>query len=203
MDSSLVLVVGPDRRFFCWQLGDRRHVSGKTGTRSCCRLVDRRRDAAGAAGAWCANDGEIPAGLPQPRRPGAEVARRRGHRAAGRRLPAAGLYRGRVCGSRLRCEARIPAGRQAGASGDRRGQSRGGDGAGISDRRRAIAIGGERQGRRTLAAGAGLCFDHPGALSAVPRPACCKIFRKRYWPRWRRPRSMDCWIFRPCSTWDA
>ena len=142
-------------------------ASGKTGRARGCRAVDRRRDAVGAAGAWGADDGRNSGRLAHPGRPGAEVARRRGDRSVGRGLPAAGLYRGRICGPRLRCEARIRAGSQAGASGHRCGQSRSGDGAGLSGRRRPLAIGGERQGRRTHAAGAGFCLDHAGALPAV------------------------------------
>ena len=121
----------------------------------------------GASGAWGANDGRNPGRLAHLGRPGPQVAGRRGNRSVGRGLPAARLYRGRVCGSHLRCEARIRAGSQAGASGHRCGQSRSGDGTGFSGCGRPLAIGGERQGRRTNAAGAGLCLDHAGALPAV------------------------------------
>ena len=60
--------------------------------------------------------GEIPAGLPSLGRPGSQAARRRGNRSVGRRLPAAGLYRGRICRPHLRGEAWICSRSPAGAS---------------------------------------------------------------------------------------
>ena len=97
----LVLVVGV-MAILLLLLGDRL-FPGKPVALGVVALVDRRRDAVGAAGARGAYDGRDTGRLAQPGRPGAEVARRRGHRATGRGLPVAGLYRRRVGGSRLRC----------------------------------------------------------------------------------------------------
>ena len=87
--------------------------------------------------------GEIPAGLPSLGRPGSQAERRRGNSSVGRWLPAAGLYRRRICCPHLRCEARIRSGPEARASGHRRGQSRSGYWAWLSCSGRTIAIGRE------------------------------------------------------------
>ena len=54
--------------------------------------------------------GEIPAGLPTLAGPALRLTRCRGNRSVGRWLPAAGLYRGRIGCSHLRCEARLCSG---------------------------------------------------------------------------------------------
>ena len=61
--------------------------------------------------------GEIPAGLPSLAGPALRLRDVEGIIPAGRGLSAAGLYRGRVCGARLRCEAWIPAGCQTRTTG--------------------------------------------------------------------------------------
>ena len=62
----------------------------------------------------------------------------------------------------------------AGVSRHRRGKSRGGAGTRLSRGRRAVAIGGERQGGRAHPARAGLRLDHARAVPALPHRAAGK-----------------------------
>ena len=94
--------------------------------------------------------GEIPAGLPSLRAPGAAPARCRGHHTARRRLPAACLYRRRVRGSRVRRQAPLCTRPATGAARHWRRQS--GDRAGtrLFGRRWPVTIRGKRQSGRSV-----------------------------------------------------
>ena len=146
----------------------RARAAGKTGRARRRRAVDRRCLRAWASRAWGADDGRDPGRLAQSGRPCAAAARRRGHCSAGRRLPAARLYRKRFRRPHLCGKARIYSRPAAGASRYRRGKSRSRAGPRLSGGGRPVAIGGERQGRRAHAARAGLCLDHAGAVPALP-----------------------------------
>ena len=82
-------------------------AAGKTGRARRCCAVDRRCHRVWASRARGADYGRNSRRPAHPGGPGAAAARCRGHRSAGRRLPAARLYRKRLCRPRLRGKARI------------------------------------------------------------------------------------------------
>ncbi len=123
-------------------------AAGKAGRARGRRTVDRCCIRAWAARARGGNDGRDSGWPAHSAGPGAAAARCGGDCPARRRMPAARLYRERLCRAHLRCQARICPGPTAGVSRHRRGQSRDGAGTGLSRGRRPVAIGRERQGRR-------------------------------------------------------
>ena len=147
--------------------GGRAAAAGKASRTGSCRAGDHRCLRARASRIGSADNRKNSAGSAHPGRPNSQDTRCRRDHPIGRRLPAAGLYRRRICCSHLRSEARIRSGSAAGASGHRCCQSRSGDRAGLSGRGRTVAVGSQRQGRRTHLAGARLCFR------SRSRCACC------------------------------
>ncbi len=161
-----LVLAGRDHRNRVDRVG-RAAAAGKTGRAGSCCARDHRGLRAGASRIGSADHRKNSGGSAHPGRPGSPGAGCRGNHSIGRRVPAAGLHRRRICRAHLRGEARIRSGSPAGASGHRCCQSRSGDRARLSGRRRTVAVGSERQGRRTHLAGAGLCFHHACAVPAL------------------------------------
>ena len=114
----------------------------------------------GSSGAWRASYGRNSRRFADFGRPGPQVSGCGGNCSVGCGLPAARLYRGRICRADLRGEARICSRSPARASGYRCGQSRSRDGTGLPGGGWALAIGGERQGRGAYPACPCRCLDH-------------------------------------------
>ena len=122
--NYLVLAVGHRRDHAA--RARRAHAAGKTGRARRRCAVDRRRVRAWASCPWGGDDRRDSGRPADPGGPGAAAARYRGHRSARRRMPAARLYRERVCRPHLRGKARVWSGPAAGVARHRRGKSRSG-----------------------------------------------------------------------------